>query len=602
MLKKLLSAGILVAITLATSYALLHPGFFFAHDYVHAARISELLRATQGGHFPVRWTKNFGYGYGMPLFEFYAPLPYYVGAVFYWLGTGIIPAIKLLFFLSSFGAILGAYYLGKKLVGRTGGVLLAAMYGLAPYRAVNLFVRGSLSESWAMMALPWALLGVVKIYKRERYGWLLFVAALVTLFLSHNITSMIFAAMAAMWALGYWLIGQYKRLQQNRSSDVPDAQVVSAFSWKSFVRHPWLVLAASFTLSVGLTAFYTIPALTEKDHTQIARILGGYFDYRLHFLYLRQFFKPFWGYGGSQPGPDDGISFYLGTGQVIAVGLAGLAVVIHLVQQLRRRKSLLTISPQVLFFLLNLAIVAFSMFMATEKSHQIWEMISFLQVAQFPWRWLSLISLWTGLAAVAGLSVVRSTWRRVILVSALLLVIIAINTRYFQPEKYLDTPDDLYYTDPARIQTKMSGVLPDYIPAQMDEKLTPPTASFLVPAGFEKHVDHLVDRTQAQLYRTQFTSEGFFNFMIANFPGWSVEIDGHPAIKKPGQGGTFGVQVPAGEHLVGAYFGDTPVRAWADGVSSVSVILLIALLVTPSLSSKLLTPKIATAQKTRKHK
>src|SRR5688572_3917950 len=87
---------LLVLVALASSWSLFKPGFFRVHDYVHAARIAEMTRALQEGQFPVRWSGNFGYGYGMPLFEFYAPLPFYVGAGLYWLGLPIVTVLKVL--------------------------------------------------------------------------------------------------------------------------------------------------------------------------------------------------------------------------------------------------------------------------------------------------------------------------------------------------------------------------------------------------------------------------------------------------------------------------------------------------------------------------
>src|SRR5690606_25347050 len=111
---------------LGTSWALFRPGFFRVHDYVHAARIAEITRAVSEGHFPVRWSANFGYGYGMPLFEFYAPLPYYFGAFWYWLGADVILVLKSLWLVTSVVTIYGAYLLGRQLYGRTGGLVVAA--------------------------------------------------------------------------------------------------------------------------------------------------------------------------------------------------------------------------------------------------------------------------------------------------------------------------------------------------------------------------------------------------------------------------------------------------------------------------------------------
>ena len=85
--------------------------------------------------------------YGMPLFEFYAPLPYYVGSFFYLLGFSHINSVKAIILITSIFTAIGAYLLGRKLFGTTGGLLVSAAVTLAPYRAVNLFVRGAISEA-----------------------------------------------------------------------------------------------------------------------------------------------------------------------------------------------------------------------------------------------------------------------------------------------------------------------------------------------------------------------------------------------------------------------------------------------------------------------
>ena len=73
MKRKLLVSLSLLLVIVASSWALLKPGMFDVHDFIHGVRITEMTSALQEGQFPVRWSQNFGYGYGMPLFEFYAP-------------------------------------------------------------------------------------------------------------------------------------------------------------------------------------------------------------------------------------------------------------------------------------------------------------------------------------------------------------------------------------------------------------------------------------------------------------------------------------------------------------------------------------------------
>jgi hypothetical protein len=558
-MKKYLLIFLFLLTVLATNWSLLHAGFFRVHDYTHAARIAEMLRALQDGQFPVRWTSNFGYGYGMPLFEFYAPLPFYVGALIYWLGVDIVATIKLLYLFSAVGAFAGMYLLGKRLTGRAGGILAAIALTTAPYRAVNLFVRGSLSEAWGIMALPWVLLGIVRVIRKEPYGWQTLVAGLVTLFLSHNITTLLFVPFSALFAVGYWLYVNFdsKHLKQ-------------LFSLQKI--RPLFFLAPIYLLAIGLAAFYLFPALAEKDFTKINSILGGYFHYSHHFLYIRQFLIPNWGYGGSNWGPDDGLSFFLGYGQLFGMLITSLAMVISVVR-------LKKVSKQVSFGAFLGVLIALALFMSLLKSKPIWDMLPFMLAVQFPWRWLSVGITFLSLFVGWGTQLIPSRFNRYLYMIVLSSAMLVLNTTYFRPETYLQNAHDLYYTEADLIQKEMSGILPDYIPIQMNDVLIPPTELFLLPEGVEKQVEVLVNRGHQKLFKTTFTSPVFFNPMIADFPGWQVLIDEQPAEKTVGVLGTLKFKVPPGEHLVSVYWGATPVRQVSDFVSAMSLVVLLFILI-----------------------
>ena len=309
MLKKCFSWLVLSLLVLGTSWALFHPEFFRVHDYVHGARVGEMALALSEGQLPVRWSSNFGYGYGMPLFEFYAPLPFYIGAGLYLLGLDLILTLKLLWLGCAIFTAWGGYKLGTSLYGRSGGILTAAALTMAPYRALNLYVRGALSEGFGIMALPWILYGIVLVVRKKSGGWLILSLAVAVLALSHNLTTLMFVPLSAVFAGGLLLI------ERARFASIREWLLQAA------------IVAGSYLLGIGLAAFYIFPALVEKDATKVARILGGYFDYRLHFLYIRQLITPFWGYGGSGWGPQDDISFFLGFGQLLSLILvAGLAM------------------------------------------------------------------------------------------------------------------------------------------------------------------------------------------------------------------------------------------------------------------------------------
>lgn len=550
---------LLTVLLVASHWSLLHTSLFFrVHDFTHAARISELARALADGHFPVRWSENFGYGYGMPLYNFYAPLPYYIGATFYLLGVDVVTSIKLLYLLAGLITIIAGYHLGKAWFGRWGGILTSAAFVLAPYRAVNLFVRGALSEAWAMAFLPLIFFGITKVVRQDLTGWKWLVIGLTGLFLSHNITTLLFAPIAAIVCL-VLLLNEW--LAAKRSWTV-----------QAWVRRiGWL--ASGFVLAAMLAAFYLVPAFIEKDLTKFeATILAGYFNYRLHFLYLRQFITPFWGYGGSGWGPVDGISFFLGFGQWFGIALVGITSLAQLLKQ----KQKINLRNFILPALAGLVFVI-GAFFSLERSIKIWAALPFLAFAQFPWRWLSIATL--GLALVVGSLgfLLPKAWWRTPLLFLLLIGIILGSTSYFRPETYLSNANALYYTDPALIQKNMSDILPDYIPKQMAKKLTPPTKPWLNSNLSDKEAEVLVDRTHEKLYKVVVSQPTKFETVVADFPAWAVEIDGMPAEKITGSIGTVSVLIPQGTHQVGVYWRGTVIENYSNLASLLGLVFVLGL-------------------------
>jgi len=399
------------------------------------------------------------------------------------------------------------------------------------------------------------LWGLVLIVHRQKWGWLGVTLTVTALILSHNLTALMFLPLSLVFAISYaWV--------QRSIFPVTKQMVIELFG--------------SYALAAGLSAFYLLPALVEKDATQINRILGGYFHYSQHFLYIRQLVTPFWGFGGSQWGPDDGISFFLGWGFLIGLIIAVAVVSWQGFRSLRgswQKNWSRLILPTTVGGLASL-----SLFMTLQRASIIWDTVNPLAFIQFPWRWLSVGVLFGSLFMVLSLKLVTAKWWQSVVAVMVIAVLVSLNWSYFQPESYLDDPDSLYYTDPKRIQSSMSSILPDYIPIGMPANVVPPTALFAVPEGLETHIETIINKGHQKLLRTDLTSPITLNFNLADFPGWQVEVDGQPVEKLPGQSGTFAVEVPAGSHLVGAYFGSSPIRAVSDIVSLVSLMILFYLL------------------------
>jgi hypothetical protein len=126
----------------------------------------------------------------------------------------------------------------------------------------------------------------------------------------------------------------------------------------------------------------------EYQSVRTDQWLGNYYDYTNHFAYFFQLFSPIWGFGISNPGPVDDMSFQLG---VVPVLLAIFSIV-AIVRNPRKMRRFWV------FFLVMAVIVAALML---SFSLPLWGILGpILSFAQFPWRLLTLTMI--PLAALAG--------------------------------------------------------------------------------------------------------------------------------------------------------------------------------------------------------
>src|SRR3989338_1004644 len=107
---------IVLFLSLGTVLPLFHSGFFPMHDDTQVVRVNQMYKALSDGQFPVRWVSDLGYGFGYPIFNFYAPLPYYAGA-FVNFFTDSLSATKLMFFIGIILSGIFMYLLGKEISG-----------------------------------------------------------------------------------------------------------------------------------------------------------------------------------------------------------------------------------------------------------------------------------------------------------------------------------------------------------------------------------------------------------------------------------------------------------------------------------------------------
>ena len=94
--KKLLPLIILIGLSYWAIQPFFIAGSFPIHDDTQVQRVYEMHQSLSDGMFPVRIVADLGYGYGYPIFNFYAPLSYYVGASFMGVGMDALFATRMM--------------------------------------------------------------------------------------------------------------------------------------------------------------------------------------------------------------------------------------------------------------------------------------------------------------------------------------------------------------------------------------------------------------------------------------------------------------------------------------------------------------------------
>lgn len=536
---------------LVLSVSLLWPMFaapyFSHHDDLQVVRLHQMDRCFSDLQIPCRWVPDLGGGYGYPLFNYYAPLPYYIGEIFYLLTGSLIWGAKLMFIASFIGAYIFMFLLGRKLWGEWGGLLSGVFYSFAPYHAVDLYVRGAMGEMWGLVFFPAIFWAVLKIDKKIKISNILLLGFFIfLLILSHNLSALIFLPITFIFVLFL------TRLKNN-------INLIYTFILSS-------------VLAVALASFYLLPVIFEKNLVHVDTTTYGYFSYTEHFKGLRKtLFSNFWGWGASvrevPGGAKDDMSFQVGYIHLVGIILSLLAA--KFFWKSNREKSLLIIFATL--------IVALSIFMIHPRSLSIWQLIDPLKYLQFPWRFLMLVIFFISLAVGSLLLITNQNMKKTV-VTLLAILVVVFNFNFFVPEKFkFVTEEELLTGREWEIAVKRS--IFDYLPIYAE---APPadlaTSKYEIQGQaevtkYEQGTDWINLEVKADILSLVTLSQYYF-------PGWEITIDNKKInINYINKLGLMSFLVDPGVHKIEARLMDTQVRSIGNIISLFSMTAFFMLLI-----------------------
>ncbi len=520
------------------------PGFFPTHDNTGPARVYEIAKALSYGQFPVRWVPDLGYGYGYPLFNFYAPLPYYLGGIFNLFGLSSILSTKIMFLIGILLSGFCMYLFIREFSSEIVAVTTAIIYIYVPYHAVNIYVRGAVGEYYAYGFLPLLFLGIYKILVKNNFkkGISICSLGLSGILLSHNILGLITGYFLLFGLFGYF--------------------IYILFANKSLQILYLLILA--IVLGFGLSAFFTIPAMVEKKYTRVETLTTGGSDFHDHFVYPRQLWDSVWGYGGSAKGEEDGMSFKIGKIQIV---LGTLGLIIFLLYYLRYNKE--NFAP--FYFLIG--ILFLSIFLMLEESLFLWEILPGFSYIQYPWRFLNYSVFCFVVFTSFVFFPLKKIWQIVISIG-IIFTILWFNTKYFSPQEYLPLKDE-DYTSNFNLRYKISKISDEYLPNNFIPIISPhEIAEESLSPMPNVSIQKIKEEPTLKKYDMHITNPTTLTTKIAFFPGWQAFIN-NKEIATVNNNGRIGIFLPEGQYQLTFVFTNTPVRTFANTISVLAAFLIV---------------------------
>jgi len=525
---------ILIFVAIIPLFDLFRPGLPLTHDgQDQVARIANFYQSLSEGNIIPRWAANLNWGFGHPVLMFLYPLPSYIASFFHFLNLSLVDSTKIVFGLGFVLSGIFMYLWIASLWGEEAGFVSGLFYMFAPYRFVNLYVRGAIGENLAFVWLPLVCYFAFKLSRRFKWRYVIGGSlSLAALILSHNALSFMFLPLI----LGYIAFLIYLSPRAKR--------------FLFIIRNSLLII-----LGLMLSAFFWFPAFFEGKYT--LRDIVTSEDYASRFRSLKDFFYSPWSYGGSGQ-----LSVQIGILHWLAF-ILGFYTFFHLFK--KKNRDWILVGGLIIGFVLTL-------FLLSRASLPVWQAVTILQKFQFPWRFLSIMVFIPAVLAGSFVSL-WSTKKKMWLVAASVILLLLANKDYWHAKGFSYKDESFYRgiyastTDTGESSPRWSVRFMERYPAASMEVIDGEAEIEVVSRSTTRHEFAVKAETPMRLVEN-----------TLYFPGWDILVDGKIVeikFQDPAYRGLMTFNVPAGEKQVVVRFREIRLRLFADLVSLGGIIGLI---------------------------
>lgn len=506
----------------------------------HLARLEGLKDGILDGQIPVNIQPEALQGNGY-LNVMYPYLFLYIGAFLRICRVSIGLSYKVLIFLANLGSAVCAYAAVKSMTKSRRSIILAVvLYTLMPYRFTNIFSRGDLGETLALVFWPLIIAGLYHVIMGDRKRWYYLVIGFSGVLQSHILSVAIAASICVITALAYCV----RIIKERRYIEVGKA----------------------VGMSILLNMWYLAPFLYyyfgENLGTEVLR-WSGYFEQSVNPSTFTQ-----------------SISLY--NKQYFSIGLALLGCVgIGIIWLFCEKRGDKTKGDGYLLYLLGLGILMAFMTTGYFPNKALLESDFFKNIVtmiQFPWRFLGPACACFLFVGAIGLSKsdILKPYRNLIfamLVGLNLLVIISVPT-----DNNHMPYDNVEAVASKGHESKLAANIGLFYPHEWrlegatDERLT--SSVITSDSNHVTVIDYQRKGTKSAAVYTAVGDDNYLEFPIQNYKGYrAVNENGEKLEIEQGMGARmrFGIIGDGAEHKIYVRYGPHPLFILANLTSALTI-------------------------------
>lgn len=314
------------------------------------------------------FVNDFGYSWNL----FYPPLPNYIMMIIKLVSHSYVKALNILIFLTVALSGIFMFSFMKKVTKSSKIALLASiLYMLAPYRLVDIYIRGALGEVMAFMFLPLVFNGLYNILEDNGKRHYLLSIGAIGLLLSHNISTLLVIMSCAVYII---------------------INIKKVFK-KEVIKY--LLINAGFILAIVM--FFYGPMLQNKMYTDYAvfnELKGSSAGLHDHSVYVYQLLfgkmQYEWSYSLNDPNSQN-LDMCFAVGLTLIIPILFTPFIYKKIDKNKRKIYVTTLAIGLLFLILTTTII-------------LWDKLpNFIAFIQYTYRFLLISTFFLSIIAAVNL-------------------------------------------------------------------------------------------------------------------------------------------------------------------------------------------------------